>query len=38
MLMSRKGENIYKRADGRWEGRYLKTHMANGKAKYGWGI
>ncbi len=34
--MSRKGENIYKRADGRWEGRYIKTHMANGKAKYGY--
>lgn len=34
--MSRKGENIYKRTDGRWEGRYLKTHIANGKAKYGY--
>ncbi len=36
MLMSRKGENIYKRADGRWEGRYIKTHMTNGKTKYGY--
>lgn len=23
-LMPRKGENIYKRKDGRWEGRYVK--------------
>ena len=23
--MSRKGENIYKRKDGRWEGRYKKS-------------
>ena len=22
--MARKGENIYKRKDGRWEGRYIK--------------
>lgn len=33
--MPRKGENIYKRKDGRWEGRYIKTHI-NGKAKYGY--
>lgn len=33
--MSRKGENIYKRKDGRWEGRYIKSHI-NGKAKYGY--
>ena len=32
--MSRKGENIYKRKDGRWEGRYIISHV-NGKAKYG---
>lgn len=31
--MSRQGKNIYKRKDGRWEGRYIKCHV-NGKAKY----
>lgn len=34
--MSRKGENIYKRKDGRWEGRYIKCYDGNGKAKYGY--
>ena len=29
--MSRKGENIYKRKDGRWEGRYKKGVAANGR-------
>ena len=24
--MPRKGENIYKRKDGRWEGRYIKSY------------
>lgn len=24
--MPKKGENIYKRKDGRWEGRYIKSH------------
>lgn len=33
--MPRKGENIYKRKDGRWEGRYIKSYI-NGKAKYGY--
>lgn len=33
--MSRKGENIYKRKDGRWEGRYLKR-TPDGKCKYGY--
>ena len=33
--MSRRGENIYKRKDGRWEGRYIKSHE-NGKAHYGY--
>lgn len=33
--MPRKGENIYKRKDGRWEGRYIKYHDLNGKAVYG---
>ena len=35
MRMPRRGENIYKRKDGRWEGRYIKEHL-NGKAKYGY--
>ena len=34
--MSRKGENIYKRKDGRWEGRYIRTYDENGKTKYGY--
>lgn len=34
--MSRKGENIYKRKDGRWEGRYIKSRTASGKAIYGY--
>lgn len=34
--MPRKGENIYKRKDGRWDGRYIKGHDANGKAVYGY--
>lgn len=33
--MPRKGENIRKRKDGRWEGRYIKMHDINGKAIYG---
>lgn len=32
--MPRKGENIYKRKDGRWEGRYIQSYDATGKAKY----
>lgn len=32
--MARKGENIYKRKDGRWEGRYIKGHK-EGKICYG---
>lgn len=34
--MSKKGENIYKRKDGRWEGRYIREYLADGKAKYGY--
>lgn len=34
--MPRKGENIYKRKDGRWEGRYIKGHSSTGKAIYGY--
>ena len=31
--MPRKGENIFKRKDGRWEARYILRYE-NGKAKY----
>ncbi|MBO1306229.1 site-specific integrase [Enterococcus sp. 669A] len=34
--MSRRGENIYKRKDGRWEGRYIKGRRENGKIHYGY--
>ena len=34
--MSKKGENIYKRKDGRWEGRYVRVYGENGKTKYGY--
>jgi len=33
--MARKGENIYKRKDGRWEGRYIKERKPDGKVLYG---
>ena len=33
--MARKGENIFKRKDGRWEGRYIKGYE-NGRAVYGY--
>ena len=33
--MPRRGENIYKRKDGRWEGRYMKEHSGS-KTKYGY--
>lgn len=32
--MARRGENIHKRKDGRWEGRYISSRLPNGKAKY----
>ena len=32
--MARRGENIYKRKDGRWEGRYKNGFKPNGKTKY----
>ena len=32
--MARKGENIYKRKDGRWEGRYKSGCSEDGKTKY----
>ena len=34
--MPRKGENIYKRKDGRWEGRYKMGRKENGQLKYGY--
>lgn len=34
--MSRKGENIRKRKDGRWEARYIKARDINGKIQYGY--
>ncbi|MBU5362544.1 site-specific integrase [Enterococcus raffinosus] len=32
----RRGENIYRRKDGRWEGRYVKGRSLSGKIKYGY--
>ena len=32
--MPRRGESIYKRKDGRWEGRYIDFHRSDGKAHY----
>ncbi len=34
--MARRGENIYKRLDGRYEGRYIKYYDTSGKAIYGY--
>lgn len=34
--MSRRGENIYKRKDGRWEGRYIKGRKLDGSIHYGY--
>ncbi len=31
----KKGENIFKRKDGRWEARYIKGHEVSGKIRYG---
>lgn len=33
--MAKKGENIFKRKDGRWEARYIKGHDLSGKIRYG---
>ena len=33
--MARKGENIYLRKDGRWEGRYMKGRRPDGKPRFG---
>ena len=35
-IMARRGENIYKRKDGRWEGRYIKSRTCSGKIIYGY--
>ncbi len=34
--MAKKGMNIYKRKDGRWEARYIKSRTAQGKPRYGY--
>ncbi|MBP1045993.1 site-specific integrase [Enterococcus sp. BWM-S5] len=34
--MARRGENIYKRKDGRWEGRYVKSRDTKGKIIFGY--
>ena len=34
--MARRGENIYKRKDGRWEGRYIRERTPEGQAVYGY--
>lgn len=34
--MARRGENIYKRKDGRYEGRYVVGKKANGQTKFGY--
>ena len=34
--MARRGENIHKRKDGRWEGRYIKARTAEGKIQWGY--
>ena len=34
--MARRGENIYKRRDGRWEARYIRGKKSNGKPNYGY--
>lgn len=34
--MPKKGENIFRRQDGRWEARYIKGYDALGKSRYGY--
>ena len=34
--MARRGENIYKRKDNRWEGRYIKGYDYKGKTQFGY--
>ena len=35
VIIMAKGENIFKRKDGRWEARYIKGYQLSGKIKYG---
>ena len=35
VLQRSKGENIFKRKDGRWEARYIRGYELSGKIKYG---
>lgn len=34
--MARKGNNIYLRNNGKWEGRYIRERMADGRIRYGY--
>ena len=34
--MAKRGINIYKRKDGRWEGRYMQGRKASGQTRYGY--
>lgn len=34
--MARRGENIRKRKDSRWEGRYIKARTSEGKIQWGY--
>lgn len=34
--MSKKGENIYKRKDNRWEARYIRGYRQDGTPRYGY--
>lgn len=34
--MARRGENIYKRKDGRWEGRFIKSRRPDNSIRYGY--
>lgn len=34
--MARRGENIHKRKDGRWEGRYIKARTPEGNIQWGY--
>ncbi|MDF4035854.1 hypothetical protein [Enterococcus faecalis] len=34
--MARRGENIYKCKDGRWEGRYIKSRYSDNRIHYGY--
>ena len=36
MKMARRGENIYKRKDRRYEGRYVRGKTLGGKTKFGY--